>query len=430
MTVQRCVVEGDGDSGANPVEPGADQSRHTWRDYVRALGPGMISGAADNDPTTVATMAVVGSTTAYRLSLLTILVYPMLAAIQIISARVGTVTKRGLQRVVVKEYGRGWGFLLLLSILAVNVVTIAADLEGGAAALGLIFHVPWQWFIVPFAAAVLAMLVFGSYHAIQSALKWVLLVFLAYVASALVAHPNWGAVLHDTVLPSLSFNHDVVQGALAILGTTLTSYAYVWESIEQAEERPPITQLGLTRADAGIGMLLAVAVFWFILIGTAATLGVHHKQVQTAQDAAQALVPVAGPIAAYLFAAGLLASAILAVPVIAATSAYVLGQEFGWRSSLSASPWRAVQFYAALGISLAVGCAISFLGVSPIQLLLISSIAGGVGTPVSLAFLLLVANNRRIMGDEVPKRAVTIIGWATLLLVSAISVYFLWQQFL
>jgi Mn2+/Fe2+ NRAMP family transporter len=231
------------------------------------------------------------------------------------------------------------------------------------------------------------------------------------------------------VIPSWSSSSTYIQGALALLGTTLTSYAYVWETIEEAEERPPIDELGLAQADAGIGMLLAVAVFWFILISTGATLGIHHKTVQTAQDAAQALVPVAGPIAGYLFAAGLLASAVLAVPVLVATSAYVVGQQFGWRSSLSHSPWRAIRFYVALAAFVVLGVVISFLGVSPIQLLFVSGIIGGLGTPISMAFLLLIGQNREVMGEQAIGTVLRIAGWGTMLLVSAVSVYFLWQQF-
>ena len=409
---------------------GDEQERHKRGAvrYLKALGPGIISGASDNDPTTVATVSVVGSTTAYRLSWLLILLYPMLTAIQIISARIGTVTKRGLQRDVAKQYGRGWGFVLLVSVLAVNLLTISADLGGGAAALGLVFHVEYRWFIIPFAVAVLVMLVLGSYAAVQRVLKWVLLVFVAYVFAAFAAHPNWGTVLHDTVLPRISFDSTYVQGALALLGTTLTGYVYVWETIEEAEEKPPIEELGLAQADAGVGMLLAVGVFWFILIGTGATLGIHHKTVQTAQDAAQALVPVAGPIAGYLFAAGLLASAILAVPVLAATSAYVIGQEFGFRSSLSGSAWKERRFYGALAGALIVGVVISFAGISPIQLLFVSSIVGGLCTPISMVFLLLIGQNRELMGDQAIGRVLRVAGWATVAVVSAISSYFLWQQ--
>lgn len=397
--------------------------------YLRALGPGMISGASDNDPTTVAAVSVIGSTTVYRLSWLLILLYPMLTVIQITSARIGTVTRRGLQRDVARHYGRGWGLVLLLAVLLVNALTIAADLGGGAAALGLLFHVDYRWFVTPFAVSVLLMLVFGSYAAVQRVLKWVLLVFVAYVFSAFAAHPNWGAVLHDTLVPRIAFDSTYIQAALALLGTTLTGYVYVWETIEEAEERPPISKLGLAQADAGVGMLLAVAVFWFILIGTGATLGIHHQQVQTAQDAAQALVPVAGPIAGYLFAAGLLASAVLAVPVLAATSAYVIGQEFGFRSSLSGSPWRARRFYGALATSLLVGSIIALAGIPPVKLLFVSSIVGGLGTPISMVFLLLIGQNRELMGEQAIGKWLRSVGWATVSIISAISLYFLWQQF-
>jgi Mn2+/Fe2+ NRAMP family transporter len=331
--------------------------------------------------------------------------------------------------VVAKEFGRGWGTLLLLSVITVNFVTIAADLEGGAAALGLLFHISWRWFVIPFAALVGAMLVFGSYNAVQRILKWVLLVFLAYVVSAFAAHPNWGNVFRDTVLPSFSFKSEYIQGALALLGTTLTGYAYVWETIEESEERPPIRKLGLAQVDAGVGMLMAVAIFWFILIGTGATLGNQHKHVQTAQDAARALEPVAGPIAGYLFAIGLLASAVLAVPVLAATNAYVLGGQFGFRGSLADSLGKDRLFYLALSGTLLVGVIVSFLGVSPIQLLFVSSIIGGLGTPISLTFLLLVARDNRVMRGLKLGRLLTVIGWGTTILITAISLFFLWQQF-
>lgn len=403
------------------------RGRFSLKGYLTALGPGMISGASDNDPTTVATMSVVGAATVYRLSWLVVLIYPMLAAIQMISAKLGVVTKRGLQRDIVKQYGRGWGMVLLISVLAVNIVTIAADLEGGAAAIGLITGAPWQWFVLPFAIMAHLVLTFGSYNAVQKVLRWVLFVFLAYVASAFAAHPNWGSVLQATIRPSLAFNQATIQGALALLGTTLTSYAYVWESIEEAEERPPISTFGLAQADAGIGMLFAVAVFWFILIGTGATLGVAHKPVQTAQDAAQALAPVAGPIASYLFAAGLLASALLAVPVLAATSAYVVGQEIGVRSSLSAGVWRARPFYLALGGALLLGVVIAYAGISPIRLLFASSIAGGLGTPISMAFLLLAARNRDLMGEHVIRRPLQLAGWATWTVITVVSLIFFGQ---
>lgn len=407
---------------------GATGGKRPWTDYLRALGPGLISGASDNDPTTVATMAVLGASTRYGLSWLTILIYPMLASIQVISAKVGLVAREGLQRAVTKRYGRLWGALLLVSVLSVNLVTLGADLEGGAAALGLLFHISFKWFVVPYAFLLVGILLFGSYAAVQRVLQYVLFVFAAYVISAFAARPDWGAVLAQTLHPPLSFNPTYMQGALALLGTTLTSYAYVWETIEEAEERAPIDELGLARADAGFGMFFAVAIFWFELIATGTTLGAHHTRVQTAQQAAQALVPIAGPIAGDLFAIGLLASSILAVPVLAATTAYMLGSEFGWRSGLSQKIRRAWRFYAALSASVLIAIVVSFLGISPIQLLFVSGIVGGLGTPISLAFLLIIARDHRVMSDHPIGKVLTTVGWTTAVVVAAISVYFLWQQ--
>lgn len=404
--------------------------RLKWRDYVGAIGPGLISGASDNDPTTVATMAVLGATTVYGLSWLTILIFPMLAAIQMISAQVGVVARHGLQSAVRHTYGHGWGSVLLASVLAVNIITIGADLEAGAAALGLLFHLDLKWFVVPLAAILLAILIWWSYSLIQRVLQYVLFVFAAYIVSAFLAHPDWGTVFHNTFLPPLSFSPTYIRGALALLGTTLTSYAYVWETIEESQEKKSLRELGLAKADAGFGMLFAVAIFWFILISTGATLGVHHKQVQTAQQAAQALVPAAGPIAGDIFAIGLLASAVLAVPVLAASSAYILSSEFAWRSGLSQKLRSAPFFYAAVTASMVVAVAVSFIGISPMQLLFAAGIAGGLGTPISLVFLLLIARNRKMMHGHPIGYVLMPAGWLITGIITAVSLYFLWQQFL
>jgi Mn2+/Fe2+ NRAMP family transporter len=256
------------------------------------------------------------------------------------------------------------------------------------------------------------------------------LVFAAYIASAFLAHPDWGSVLRATVSPKISLNSAYVQAALAILGTTLTSYAYIWEEQEEAEKKSPLGSLGSAHTGAGIGMVLAVAIFWFILVTTGATLGVHHKEVQTAEQAAAALKPVAGPLASYLFAIGLFASSFIAVPVLAATSGYLLCQEFGWRGGLSQKIRRARHFYAMVGATILVGVVISFAGVSPIKLLFVASIAGGLGTPIGLVFLLKVARDQRVMRRHRTGNVLMVIGWGTMLLVSAVSVYFIGQLLL
>lgn len=397
---------------------------------LRDLGPGLVAGASDCDPTTVASMSVAGASTGYGLSLLTILIYPMLASIQVISAQLGLVAKAGLQKVVKDLYGRPWSLILLASVLAVNVITIAADLEAGAAALGLIVSIDLRWFVIPYTALLGSMLLFGSYQAVVRILKYVLLIFVAYILSAFLAHPEWGAILRATVFPSLSFDRPFVQAALAIFGTTLTGYAYIWESQEEAEEDLPIGRLGHARLDAGAGMAVAVAMFWFILISTGTTLGLHHKPVATAQQAAEALRPIAGPFASYLFAVGLLASSLIAVPVLAASSSYLLSREFEWRLGLSKKFAQARRFYLAMGGMLLIGAVASFAGVPPIRLLFIASIAGGLATPIGLVFLLLSARNRRAMHRHPIGGLLTGIGWLTTVLVTGIGLVFLGQQLL
>lgn len=402
--------------------------RELFARYLRSLGPGFVSGASDADPTTVATMAVVGSTTAYSLSWLVLVIYPMLAGVQMIAAQIGVASKRGLQELVRVRFGRRWGVLLLASVVTVNLITIGADLEAGAAASGLILHIDYRWLTLPLAAVMLGLLILGSYAVVERILKYVVLVLLAYVVSAFLAHPRWDVVAQATLLPHVGLNGDTVQAALAVFGTTLTSYAYVWEAVEEAERKLPVSQLGVARADAGLGMAVAVAVFWFILISTAATLGVHHHQVKTADEAAQALRPIAGPAAGYIFGIGLLASAGIAVPVLAASTAYLTGAEFDFPFGLSKRLGEAREFYAVLTLAMLIAVGIAFAGIPPIKLLFAASIAGGLGTPVSLSFLLLLGRDRAAMAGRPIGLPLQLIGGATLIIVSVISGIFLVQQ--
>jgi Mn2+/Fe2+ NRAMP family transporter len=396
------------------------RDRGFWR-ALRSLGPGLVSGASDNDPTTVATVAVVGSTTVYALGWVCLLIFPMLAVVQAIAARVGQGTRRDLGDLVRTRYGTRACAVLVVSVVAVALFTLAADLKAGAAALGLLLGIDLRWLIPPLAAAVLAILCLGSYRRIRQFLQVVALAFLAYVVSAFAAHPHWGAVLHGSFIPSWRWNSNYTGGALALLGTTLTSYVYVWETIELAEEAPSET-LSDAELDAVFGALFVVAVFWFILIATGATLGVHHHQVQTAEDAARALQPIAGSAATTIFGIGLLASALLAVPVLMATIGYLVGTQRGWPGRLSASPRQARAFYATMAVALVIAAAISYVGVSAIHLLFLASIAGAVGTPVSLVFLLLVARDRETMGRSRVSRGLAAAGYLVAALVSAFGV--------
>ncbi len=394
---------------------------------AQVFGAGLVAGASDNDPTTVATLAVIGSTTTYELGWLTLLVIPMLAVIQSIAAQVGAVSKKGLEDCIRSQYGRGWAVVALLALLIVNVLTLAADLEGGGAALSMLTHVSYVWWLIPLGALTVAVLVFGNYRGIERVLRYVALLFLTYVGAAFLAHPDWRAVFVGSFVPHFDFRPETVSGALALLGTTLTAYAYVWETIEIAEEKPRLRRLGLVQADAALGIVVAGLTFWFILIATGATLGAHHKVVQTAEEAAQALAPVAGKYAALIFALGLLGSALVAIPVIAGTCAYVAAEMFGWRHSLDETFPHARAFYLTLTGCVAIAVAIGFAGVRPITLLYFSGIAGGIATPLTMALMLLVARNHAIMHQRRISRPLAFAGWCVTGVVGTATAIYLFQ---
>jgi Mn2+/Fe2+ NRAMP family transporter len=367
----------------------------------------------------VATLVVVGATTAYGLSWLTLLLFPMLAVVQAISSHVGIAGRGNLQTCVARRYGRTAGTVLAASVLLVCVITAAADLQAAAAALGLLTGVADHWFVIPIAVVLFALLAIGAYDEVQRVLQYVLLLLLAYVVTAFLASPDWGAVARGTFNPGISFSRDYAEGALALLGTTLTSYVYIWQSIENSEERVPLAHVRTRQIGSTVGIAFAVGIFWFILLTNAATLGTHHQHVQTAQQAAEALRPLAGAFARQIFAIGLLASAVVALPVILATCAYVVAEEFDWERGLSRRPPRAPRFYVTAAATAAIAAAVSFGGVSPIRLLFIASLIGGLATPIGLVYLLRIAGDHRAMNGHPVGRWLLIPGWIVAAIVSA-----------
>jgi Mn2+/Fe2+ NRAMP family transporter len=395
---------------------------------IKTLGPGLISGAADTDPTTVATLVVVGATTIYGLAWLTVLMLPAIAVVQILATRVGVLTGRDLQQAVVDGYGRLLGSLLLVSILAVNVVTIAADLAAGAAAISLLTGMNSAWLVPAFGATLVTLLLIGKYDEVERVLKWLMLILLAYGAAVLLAKPDWAAVARGTLVPSIHVNSDYVGGALAIVGTTLTSYMYIWQTVEQVEGPPTGGELKVREFDGVAGAALASMVFWSILVASGATLGSHHQHADTTQQAAEALRPVAGPLASALFSVGLLASAIVATPVIMSTGAYVTAAAYGWQRGLSRTPRQAPWFYAVIVIQTVLGAVLGMGGISPIRLLFLASVIAGIATPLGLILLMLVAANPHLVRGRQVGRSLRTAGWTVAVLVSVAALVYLAQQ--
>ena len=401
------------------------------RKLLGGLGAGLVAGASDNDPTSVATLAVVGSTTIYNLSWLIVLILPMLLVIQVVSSRLGVLAGKSLQEIIRSRFGRFWASVSLAMVVTVNIITIAADLEGGGAALSLLFGHDYRVYAIPLAVVSGGVLIFGRYRSIQNILRFASLIFVSYIGAGLLARPQWGEVLSHTVLPTFSFTSDYIAGALAILGSTLTSYVYFWETIEEEEERLPREELRRAQIDAAVGIIFTVVIFWFILIGTAATAGVSGVRVETAQDAALALRPLAGDLAQGLFAIGLLASAALALPVLAATTAYVVTQTLHREASIE-KPLEptTMPFYSVIVLSLAAGALVALLGIPPISLLFLASIAGGLGTPILLVLLFLAASDPIVMGSEPIQGPLKVAGWLIVAVVSLASLAYLAYQIL
>jgi Mn2+/Fe2+ NRAMP family transporter len=390
--------------------------------------PGFVAGASANDPTTVGSLAAVGATTVYGLAWLVVAILPMLAVVQMIAASVGAATRTSVQGAILRRYGIAAGMLSLLAIVAVNLLTLVADIEAGCQALALLFGVPYQVFLLPFAAVIAYLLLTHSYGRVATFLMFVPILFVAYAASAVLAHVNWMDVARNVVAPHFEMSGVYLAGALALIGTTITSYEYLWESIEVAQSRRGPAQLGALKLDAVLGVLAAGAGFLFVLVASGATLGIHHLPIETVDDAARALTPLAGRAAGALFGIGLFGSAVLTVPILAASTAYAISHTFGSNATLGARFADAKAFYIIILASLLVGAGASLLGLPPIRLLVWASIAGGLGTPITLVLMNCVARSRMAMGEHRIGLPLSIAGWTvTALVVAAGAAYLVYS---
>jgi len=393
------------------------------------IGPEVLTAASDNDPTNVGTAALVGAQTAYQLSWVALITAPLLGVVLVIAAHVGVVARNDLQSLVQKRYGQNVSRVLLVSVVLVNLVTIAADLQAGASGIGILLGVGSRWVILPLGLALVGLLLIGKYDEVVAVLRYLLIGFLAFGAAAILAKPDWSQVLKGTFLPILTLKPDELAGALALLGTTLTAYVYLWETIARGVEEPADTGpdgRGLARAKFGavVGAVSTAVILWFMLVACAATLGQHHQTVATAQDAANALRPLAGSLAAGFFAAGLVASAVVALPVLMATTAHVVGAEFDWRRGLSEKVRHARGFYGILAASIALGVAVDLAGVQLIAMLVAASVIGGLGTPIGVVLLVGIGRDPQVMGDQRISVRLAIAGWTVAVVVGGFGLLY------
>jgi NRAMP (natural resistance-associated macrophage protein)-like metal ion transporter len=401
------------------------------------LGPGLITGASDDDPSGIGTYAVAGASLGYAPLWTALVTFPLMAAVQYICAKVGLVTGLGLAGVLRQHYPRALLYPVVLALLAANTINAGVDLGAIAAALNLFIPVPVAVLVVPVTLLILMVQVWGSYRLIAHTFKWLTLALFAYVGAALFARPDPLAVLRGTLVPDLRLDATYLATLVALLGTTISPYLFFWQASQAVEEekargRKKLWQrcsasdaeLRYAAWDVNVGMFFSNVVMYFIILASAATLHQHEPplRVESAADAALALRPLAGGWAQLLFALGLVGSGFLAVPVLTTASAYALCEAFHWKQGLNQKPHRARAFYVVIVASTLVGMLINFAGVNPVDALFWTAVLNGCLAPPLLLVIMLVANNRAVMGRRVNGPGTNLLGWATTALMFAAAV--------
>ena len=406
------------------------------RRFFAGLGPGLITGAADDDPSGISTYSVTGASFGFHQLWTVIFSFPMMAAVQLMCARLGMVSGMGLAGVIRQRYPK-WVLLTACALLAVaNTVNIGADLGGMAAAMEMITHVPAFIWNPLFAGLIVVLMIWSRYRYIARVFKWLTLVLFAYVAAAFLARPRWGEVLFSTFVPHIELTRNYLATFVAILGTTISPYLFFWQAAQEVEEERALgrrtvksrkgasdEEIRRCRADVLTGMAFAGVVMYFIILTTGATLYVSgQRDIETARDAAEALRPLAGPLAYLLFTVGIVGTGMLGVPVLAGSAAYAAAEAMHWRGSLDDRPRLARKFYAVLAAAVLLGLSLDFFRINAVRMLFLAAVVNGVLAPPLVAIVTLLSSDPKVMGDRVSPPLLKWLGWATVVVMGAGSV--------
>jgi NRAMP (natural resistance-associated macrophage protein)-like metal ion transporter len=394
--------------------------------YFKLLGPGLVTGASDDDPSGITTYSVAGAALGYATLWTAVATFPLMTAVQLICARIGLVSGRGLAGAVRRHYPRWFLYGACLLLLVANVFNIGADLAGMADAAEMLTGLPSLGWVLAFGVAIVASTVWTTYAAFAKYLKGLTLVLFSYVIAAFLARPDWKRALLATVTATVSFDAGFVATLVGLFGTTISPYLFFWQASQEVEEerargrrtlaqRKGVTRRELrdARLDVTTGMLLSNVVMYFIILATAATL--HRAgvtDIQSSRQAAEALRPLAGGAASLLFTLGLVGTGLLAVPVLAGSASFAVAEVFGWRAGLDLRPRQGRRFYLVLAGAIVVGMLLDALEFNPIRMLFFSAVLNGLLAPPLLVLVMLVGNNRAIMGEHVNSPALNALGWA------------------
>jgi NRAMP (natural resistance-associated macrophage protein)-like metal ion transporter len=397
------------------------------RKLVKALGPGLITGAADDDPSGIATYSQAGAQFGLNMLWAVAFTYPLMVAIQLIAARIGRVTGAGLAANLVEVFPRPVVGALVALLFVANTINIGADIAAMGAAAQLMAGGGAKLFTVLLAAASLLLQLFAPYHRYVRVLKWLTLALFAYVGVVFTVHIHWGAVLTRMVLPDIDLNGPTLTMIVAVFGTTISPYLFFWQSSEEVEDleanhdpdllhEAPLKahrELRRIRFDTFVGMFFSNMVAFFIILTAAVTLHAAGKtDIQTSAQAAEALRPIAGPLAFGLFSLGIVGTGLLAVPVLAGSSAYALAEIFGWKTGLENPPSQARGFYGVIIAAMVLALAVVFSPLDPIKALFWSAVLNGVISVPIMAAMMVVGSRRHEMGRYVATTAQVVFGWA------------------
>ena len=417
---------------------GPSRLRNPIRRYFAVLGPGLVTGAADDDPSGIATYSIAGASLGYGLLWTAGFTFPLMAAIQLVCARIGLVTGRGLAGALRQHYPRPLLYFACSLLLVANVFNIAADLSGMADAVEMLTGLSSHASVPLLGGVLLLVTISTSYRAFAKYLKWLTAVLFAYVMASFLAKPDWHAALRATVVPTIRWDFEWMTTFLGVVGTTISPYLFFWQASHEVEEekakgRTTVTQrrgataeeLGDARLDVITGMLFSNVVMYFIMLTTAATLyRGGHTSIESSGQAAEALRPLAGDAAYLLFTLGIVGTGLLAVPVLAGSASYAVAELFRWRTGLALRFRQAWRFYVVLGAAIVGGIVLDVLGINPLRMLFLSAVLNGLLAPPLLVLVMLVGNNRKIMGRHTNGVWLNTFGWAAAAVMTAAAIVF------
>ena len=419
------------------MKPKPSNSTGKKQSLIGQLGPGVITGAADDDPSGIATYSQAGAQAGFGLLWTVVLTWPLMVAVQSVSARIGRVTGRGLAANMCRAFPRPVVLVVVMLLFVANTINIGADLAAMGAAVDLVL--PWNrhWYTLAFAVASLLAMVFIPYHRYVGFLKWLTFSLLAYVGVVFTANLDWRAVAAGAVVPRFALDGQTLMLVVAVFGTTISPYLFFWQSSQEVEDEEadpdaaPLTEhpeqaareLRRINRETAIGMAVSNLVAFFIMLTAAATLhAAGRTDIQSTEQAAEALRPIAGEAAFLLFSLGIIGTGLLAVPVLAGSAAYALGEVRGWKTGLECRPREAVPFYSTIGAAILIGLAVDHMGIDPMKALIWSAVLNGVIVVPIIAAMMVVASRRDVMGDFTASSWQRLLGWLTFAVMAAAAI--------